>query len=93
MHIEPGYVQPAKIAMANAGAVSIALWAAKEQIKDWAKAPWTFAKTGVRSEEHTSELQSPMYLVFRLLLEKKKKKKKNASSQNTQNNHITTVIY
>src|SRR5436189_1316536 len=25
-----------------------------------------------RSEEHTSELQSPMYLVWRLLLEKKK---------------------
>src|SRR5437762_3860326 len=29
---------------------------------------------GARSEEHTSELQSPMYLVCRLLLEKKKKK-------------------
>src|SRR5262250_3876989 len=28
---------------------------------------------GRRSEEHTSELQSPMYLVCRLLLEKKKK--------------------
>src|SRR5437879_7454616 len=28
----------------------------------------------LRSEEHTSELQSPMYLVCRLLLEKKKKK-------------------
>src|SRR5436189_3360567 len=28
---------------------------------------------GTRSEEHTSELQSPMYLVCRLLLEKKKK--------------------
>src|SRR5437762_4642292 len=28
-----------------------------------------------RSEEHTSELQSPMYLVCRLLLEKKKKQK------------------
>src|SRR5437764_10195871 len=28
--------------------------------------------TGCRSEEHTSELQSPMYLVCRLLLEKKK---------------------
>src|SRR5437762_8991982 len=27
---------------------------------------------GPRSEEHTSELQSPMYLVCRLLLEKKK---------------------
>src|SRR5436189_2982463 len=30
----------------------------------------------VRSEEHTSELQSPMYLVCRLLLEKKKITKK-----------------
>src|SRR5437762_11289772 len=32
------------------------------------------AKSEPRSEEHTSELQSPMYLVCRLLLEKKKKK-------------------
>src|SRR5947209_7827588 len=31
----------------------------------------------VRSEEHTSELQSRQYLVCRLLLEKKKKKKRN----------------
>src|SRR5437762_6224949 len=29
-------------------------------------------RTAMRSEEHTSELQSPMYLVCRLLLEKKK---------------------
>src|SRR4051794_41641604 len=29
-----------------------------------------------RSEEHTSELQSPVHLVCRLLLEKKKKKEK-----------------
>src|SRR5690348_18113057 len=29
---------------------------------------------GRRSEEHTSELQSPVHLVCRLLLEKKKKK-------------------
>src|SRR5205807_5429062 len=35
--------------------------------------PW--AGTVVRSEEHTSELQSPCNLVCRLLLEKKKKKK------------------
>src|SRR5438876_6293830 len=35
-----------------------------------------------RSEEHTSELQSPVHLVCRLLLEKKKKKlkKKNPDS-------------
>src|SRR5205807_6351794 len=33
----------------------------------------------VRSEEHTSELQSPCNLVCRLLLEKKKKKKNTTS--------------
>src|SRR5437762_10746343 len=32
----------------------------------------THPVTTPRSEEHTSELQSPMYLVCRLLLEKKK---------------------
>src|SRR5437763_10472146 len=35
----------------------------------------------VRSEEHTSELQSPMYLVCRLLLEKKKKNQRRDDSQ------------
>src|SRR5437762_3818206 len=34
--------------------------------------PAALAAFPVRSEEHTSELQSPMYLVCRLLLEKKK---------------------
>src|SRR5436189_6399774 len=38
--------------------------------------PARFTPDSSRSEEHTSELQSPMYLVCRLLLEKKKKKKK-----------------
>src|SRR5437762_5601145 len=42
---------------------------------DLAKSP-ACRGPGPRSEEHTSELQSPMYLVCRLLLEKKKKKKK-----------------
>src|SRR5437879_11120465 len=32
-----------------------------------------YAESPDRSEEHTSELKSPMYLVCRLLLEKKKK--------------------
>src|SRR5437879_9428836 len=36
-----------------------------------------------RSEEHTSELQSPMYLVCRLLLEKKKKKRKKIKTNTT----------
>src|SRR5258708_13043218 len=34
-----------------------------------------------RSEEHTSELQSPDHLVCRLLLEKKKKNKNNKNSK------------
>src|SRR5690348_18097163 len=33
------------------------------------------SRRGTRSEEHTSELQSPVHLVCRLLLEKKKKTK------------------
>src|SRR6266550_5566814 len=37
--------------------------------------PCGFPLTLVRSEEHTSELQSRLHLVCRLLLEKKKKKK------------------
>src|SRR5437763_5559773 len=38
-----------------------------------------------RSEEHTSELQSPMYLVCRLLLEKKKKKNRKKYHNSKQN--------
>src|SRR2546426_4224306 len=41
-----------------------------------------------RSEEHTSELQSPCNLVCRLLLEKKKKKEKNKNLQKTKKNII-----
>src|SRR5437764_10980973 len=37
-----------------------------------------------RSEEHTSELQSPMYLVCRLLLEKKKNKKNKGTKNGSQ---------
>src|SRR5438876_2325105 len=51
--------------------------------------PWNFTQCleedlvllETRSEEHTSELQSPVHLVCRLLLEKKKKK----------NNHNVTA--
>src|SRR5438876_5532439 len=39
-------------------------------ITDWYANP---KAPGERSEEHTSELQSPVHLVCRLLLEKKKK--------------------
>src|SRR5205814_9454155 len=39
-----------------------------------ASAIWGVTLAGIRSEEHTSELQSLRHLVCRLLLEKKKKK-------------------
>src|SRR5947209_12199273 len=39
----------------------------------------------LRSEEHTSELQSRQYLVCRLLLEKKKNKKPQCKSNKTNN--------
>src|SRR2546422_7776879 len=42
-----------------------------------------------RSEEHTSELQSRLHLVCRLLLEKKKKIKKN--NEHRQNHRNTTL--
>src|SRR5437879_11670305 len=41
------------------------------------------ALADARSEEHTSELQSPMYLVCRLLLEKKNTKKKRNQDTHT----------
>src|SRR6266566_2640610 len=50
--------------------ISLAAW-----VLAWSRTPWRFASVRAnRSEEHTSELQSPCNLVCRLLLEKKKKK-------------------
>src|SRR5256885_2967141 len=39
----------------------------------WQRVPFSMTRSTKRSEEHTSELQSPCNLVCRLLLEKKKK--------------------
>src|SRR5205809_4293707 len=51
---------------------------------------------GTRSEEHTSELQSRLHLVCRLLLEKKKKKKnkrKHKQTNNTKSNQTRIRNY
>src|SRR2546422_2081499 len=45
----------------------------------------TYRGIVARSEEHTSELQSRLHLVCRLLLEKKKKKKKKTPKPVTRN--------
>src|SRR5687768_17707103 len=47
-----------------------------DTIGDGADRTGRAADSYLRSEEHTSELQSRLHLVCRLLLEKKKKKKK-----------------
>src|SRR5690242_20802239 len=44
----------------------------------------------IRSEEHTSELQSHVNLVCRLLLEKKKKKKSSNTSKNKKKKCLDT---
>src|SRR5256885_6268067 len=71
-------------------------WQEKEQGRQGAEVPHTFKPPDLvrthspthyhknsRSEEHTSELQSPCNLVCRLLLEKKKKKKIKIKSPRT----------
>src|SRR5438876_7895664 len=47
--------------------------------------------TVFRSEEHTSELQSPVHLVCRLLLEKKKRTEQAWSLLQRKDTHIYTV--
>src|SRR3712207_7296287 len=66
------------------GGVAMAMYNLDESIRDFARASMNYGlqrgypvylstKNTIRSEEHTSELQSRQYLVCRLLLEKKKK--------------------
>src|SRR5437762_10392039 len=43
----------------------------ESSVSEWFVEKYPESKDVGRSEEHTSELQSPMYLVCRLLLEKK----------------------
>src|SRR5690348_17790425 len=45
-----------------------------------------------RSEEHTSELQSPVHLVCRLLLEKKKKNRANTPTKHTNSQHTRAQL-
>src|SRR5258708_24772812 len=50
-------------------------------------APWATLGTALRSEEHTSELQSPDHLVCRLLLEKKKTKETITVNRRSRTSH------
>src|SRR5258708_17435113 len=48
---------------------------------------YNLVSNALRSEEHTSELQSPDHLVCRLLLEKKKKRLRRLKCNSTYYNH------
>src|SRR5439155_25686436 len=77
---------PISLAFVNtmlAPTATLVVWTMLDLVRT-RKATAIGAATGivVRSEEHTSELQSRGHLVCRLLLEKKKKKKKKKDTNN-----------
>ncbi|KJS39947.1 MAG: cobalamin biosynthesis protein CbiM [Rhodospirillaceae bacterium BRH_c57] len=45
MHIEPGFVTPAKVMLANAGAIGVIAWGVKEQAVQLLREPWAPLKT------------------------------------------------
>ncbi|MEO5336625.1 MAG: energy-coupling factor ABC transporter permease [Magnetospirillum sp. WYHS-4] len=45
MHIEPGFVAPAKVLAANAGALGLVAWGAREQLRDLMRSPVAPLKT------------------------------------------------
>src|SRR5258708_20576947 len=66
-HFVFGVIQSGLTSCIAAAAASFPLWDTGKFLPNWILA-W------LRSEEHTSELQSPDHLVCRLLLEKKKRR-------------------
>src|SRR5207248_3847957 len=59
---------------------------------DWGRGSTPGAQDHLRSEEHTSELQSPYDLVCRLLLEKKKNQK-TRNPKNPKTISDTGIVY
>src|SRR5256885_12766099 len=63
----------------------------RERVRQAGQGSGVQSHQGARSEEHTSELQSPCNLVCRLLLEKKKKVHTERSTSATNTSHATSV--
>src|SRR5438034_2827335 len=83
VRVEAGEREPRQWRTSAINCASSRSWSTGSSKSSFSKAA-CFAK-GIRSEEHTSELQSHSDLVCRLLLEKKKKNKKIKNQQNTVN--------
>ena len=73
IRIAGGVTHGSPLSLANQHLTYLAMW---YEVAVYPRTGVVSAATLSRSEEHTSELQSPMYLVCRLLLEKKKKREK-----------------
>src|SRR2546425_5287970 len=79
-------------------AVASLVWGLREQstllVASWgALLATSLATSSVRSEEHTSELQSLAYLVCRLLLEKKKKTRSPRQTQLPDTFELLCAVY
>ena len=58
MHIEPGFVAPTKVMLANAGAIGVFAWGAKEHIKGLIREPWAPLKVAAAALFFTVFMQS-----------------------------------
>src|SRR2546426_2561574 len=70
------------------------LWKRRRSLRIWPSASRSSQRshpTRRRSEEHTSELQSPCNLVCRLLLEKKKKKRAKEDAQKQEESEYCAI--
>src|SRR5205807_2543997 len=77
----------------SSGKTTVALQVIAEAQKQGGMAAFVDAEHALRSEEHTSELQSPCNLVCRLLLEKKKIKKNKIFKANKYNQNYSALEY
>src|SRR5690348_17792673 len=73
---------------ARAAVIAVVVAAGTWTIVQGAVYPDNPLEIGPRSEEHTSELQSPVHLVCRLLLEKKKKKDKTNNKMSQKHSEV-----
>lgn len=58
MHVEPGYVAPAKVALANAGAVGVFLWGGAVQLKALRRDPFILVKSVIAASVFSLFMQS-----------------------------------
>lgn len=58
MHVEPGYVAPAKVALANVGALGVVMWACAKHIKNFAVDPFLIVKSLMAASVFSLFMQS-----------------------------------